>query len=86
VQACVVTLEPVQSDIETQFARLYSSQVRDEPSQIDRDLERDEPDLIENGQIDLGELVAEELALALDPYPHAPGASSCVPGSGPEGA
>jgi hypothetical protein len=38
---------------------------------------RQQPDEIpsENGVVDLGEAVAEQLALALDPYPRAPGAA-----------
>ncbi len=40
------------------------------------DLESDEDiDPIENGVIDLGEMVAETLALELDPYPRRPGES-----------
>jgi uncharacterized metal-binding protein YceD (DUF177 family) len=36
-------------------------------------LEEEEPDVIEGGSIDLGEIAAETLALALDPYPRIPG-------------
>jgi hypothetical protein len=36
--------------------------------------DRDPPDPIENGTIDLGALAAEFLALGLDPYPRKPGA------------
>ena len=35
----------------------------------------DAPEPIEGGIIDLGEAVAQQLALALDPYPRAPGAA-----------
>jgi uncharacterized metal-binding protein YceD (DUF177 family) len=38
------------------------------------ELEGDEPDIVNGGAIDLGELAAEELALNLDPYPRKPGA------------
>ena len=42
---------------------------------IDLDsLEGDEPDLVTDGEIDLGELAAETLVLAIDPYPRKPGA------------
>lgn len=71
VQNCVVTLEPVAQRVEEAVAlRLLPAGVepRDEP---------DEPDDItsEDGVADLGEAVAEQLALALDPYPRAPGAA-----------
>ena len=32
------------------------------------------PELIENNQIDFGELAAQQLAIMLDPYPRKPGA------------
>ena len=33
------------------------------------------PDLIVDGMIDVGEAIAQLMALALDPYPRSPGAS-----------
>jgi hypothetical protein len=36
-------------------------------------LEGEEPDVLSGGTIDLGEIAAESLALALDPYPRKPG-------------
>jgi len=70
-QSCVVTLEPVEETIEVAL-RLRFIPEGDEPS--------DDPDTpdeieIEAGMIDLGEVVAEQLSLALDPYPRAPGAA-----------
>jgi hypothetical protein len=46
-----------------------------EPSSHFVDLEGDEPDPLIDGRIDLGAIVAEFLALAIDPYPRKPGAS-----------
>jgi hypothetical protein len=44
----------------------------------------DEPEPLEGDRIDLGEIVAEELALAIDPYPRAPGAelAAAAPAAG----
>ena len=70
VQTCVVTLEPVQQRVEEDVAlRLLSSgrEPQDEPDEVDEVATR-------HGVADLGEAVAEQLALALDPYPRAPGA------------
>ncbi len=70
VQSCVVTLEPVAQRVdETVSLRLL-------PAGREPQDEADEPDEIatRNGVADLGEAVAEQLALALDPYPRAPGA------------
>lgn len=82
-QSCVVTLEPFESRVVFEIERFFlgktnagATQVRDVES-----LEGDEPDLIIDNSIDLGELAAEELGLALDPYPRKPGAEF---GSGPE--
>ena len=71
VQSCVVTLEPVAQRVEEGVAlRLLP------PGAEPRDDDPDGPDEIasQNGVVDLGEAVAEQLALALDPYPRAPGA------------
>lgn len=81
IQACVVTLEPVTQEVSAPLSlRLLPAGM--EPL----DTPADEADDIEsvNGSVDLGEVVAEELALALDPYPRAPGAE--LPPEATEGA
>lgn len=82
-QSCVVTLEPFETRLTFEIERFFlgktnagATQVRDVES-----LEGDEPDLIVDNAIDLGELAAEELGLALDPYPRKPGAQFAA---GPE--
>ena len=79
VQSCVVTLEPVVSTIEENVAALYrphaaptDNGVAEREVVVEVDDEGPEP--LEGGAIDLGETVAQHLALALDPYPRAPGA------------
>lgn len=82
-QSCVVTLDPVAERVEVPL-RLRFIPEGDAPS--------DDPDTpdeieIEAGMIDLGEAVAEQLSLALDPYPRAPGAAlppHLVPAPEPE--
>jgi uncharacterized metal-binding protein YceD (DUF177 family) len=75
-QACVVTLAPVPARISEAFSADFSDQDRRRPADPDLDFEADDPpEPIRNGHIDLGELAAEQLALALDPYPKAPGAA-----------
>ncbi len=71
VQACVVTLEPVVQAVGDEVGlRVIAA---GEPSSEDPEA----PDEIEaeGDSIDLGEAMAEQLALALDPYPRAAGAS-----------
>ncbi|MCF4164487.1 DUF177 domain-containing protein [Zavarzinia compransoris] len=79
VQACVVSLEPVPAHVEVAFERVYEPGAED-PNEsfsvddlFDPDAD-DPPEPLIDGIVDLGELVAEELALALDPYPRAPDA------------
>jgi uncharacterized metal-binding protein YceD (DUF177 family) len=81
-QTCVVTLEPVAQTVEEAVDLRFLP-----PGQEPGD-EPDEPDEIpmEGHQLDLGEALAEQLALALDPYPRAPGAElPPLDGDGPSG-
>jgi len=77
VQACVVTLEPVSDHIEGAFARRYLPGLDgDESGEIELSLGEEEPPEPLNGDtIDLAPALAEELILALNPYPRAPGAA-----------
>ncbi|MFZ1990920.1 MAG: DUF177 domain-containing protein [Alphaproteobacteria bacterium] len=77
VQACVVTLEPVPDHIKGAFARRYLPGL-DEAESGAIDLSPDEqepPEPLVGDAIDLGPTLAEELILALNPYPRAPGAA-----------
>jgi len=69
-QECVVSLQPLRQPIQEDFAWRLLPDGR-EPSDGD-----DDPDDIEapGGVADLGEAVAQQLSLALDPYPRAPDA------------
>ncbi|MBF0129992.1 MAG: DUF177 domain-containing protein [Alphaproteobacteria bacterium] len=82
VQACGITLEPVTSRIEEPFELTFGHEVEPEPGHevvLSLD-EEDPPDPIENGMIDVGAVVAEQLALAIDPFPRKPGAEFVPPG------
>lgn len=90
-QACVVTLEPVASDLEDSFSLLFSEDAGSDTlaGEILVELEEEEPpEPVAPGGIDLGEVAAEQLALALDPYPRAEGAElqRLGQGDGPDGA
>jgi len=76
-QACVVSLAPVQSWVEEGFTVLYGGGGEAQEVNLDGAAETIEP--IENGVIDIGEAVAQQLSLGLDPFPHAPGAAAPVP-------
>lgn len=70
VQACVVSLDPVPQTVDEDVT-LRLLPPGEEPSD---DPEGPDDIPIEGDAIDLGEAMAEQLALALDPYPRAPGA------------
>ena len=89
-QACVVTLAEVPARIAEHFSRAYAPAGRDEEEgtgDITVDLEaEDPPDPLVGNSIDIGEATAEALALALDPYPRAPGAVFETQAEGASGA
>ncbi|WP_044560838.1 DUF177 domain-containing protein [Azospirillum sp. B4] len=74
VQSCVVTLEPLPASVRDEFQALFAPahlvpKDEDDLENLGLDDEVDPPEPIENGRIDIGELVAQHLSLALDPYP-----------------
>ena len=74
-QVSVVSLETFAAQITEPVARYYQAQNAPghRPSVLSVESLEDEPEVISAGAIDLGELAAETLALALDPYPRKPG-------------
>lgn len=74
-QQCVVTLEPLPISINTslRIICLDESAAPSESSTIDLVHDDDDIDYIQNGQIDLGELIAQHFGITLDPYPRKPG-------------
>jgi len=76
VQICVVTLEPTEQTVDEEFTRVFSNEPQNRPAEVVIDMEEeDPPEPVEDGQIDMGEAAAEHLALAMDPFPRAPGVS-----------
>ena len=74
VQTCVVTLEPFPSHIEDSFSLDFSESPVETAKDLNLDPDYDAPEAIAGGVIDVGELAAQYLSLALDPHPRAPGA------------
>jgi hypothetical protein len=77
VQACILTLDPVTQDLDDGFRLLFKQGLAE-----DRDPESgealvsaqtDAPEPLEGNHLDVGEIVAEQLSLAADPYPRRPG-------------
>ncbi len=81
-QSCVVTLEPVWTDIDEPVECYFGEQADDEGSAPSDPLDDQAfPEPLTSGGIDCGEAVAQALALSLDPYPRAPAAGKTGQGS-----
>ena len=80
VQECVVTLEPVPGSIREEFAILYRRQA---PRSESIDPDSEDVELLESDEIDVGEAAAQQLSLAIDPFPRAPGAVLPEPKAAP---
>lgn len=82
VQTCVVTLDPVpaevRDDFEIEFAPAEGAEEEGEVEVMDGDAEPLPP----GGVLDIGEIVAQQLSLALDPFPRTPGAVWSGPDEG----
>ncbi|TAK98989.1 MAG: DUF177 domain-containing protein [Rhodospirillaceae bacterium] len=88
-QTCVVTLQPLATTVNEEVIRHFTVPRRKAPTvsagaKAPTDMDTSDgwidpneevPDPIVDGCIDLGAMVVEELSLAIDPYPRAPGAS-----------
>jgi uncharacterized metal-binding protein YceD (DUF177 family) len=75
-QTCVVTLEPFDSVVAERFvARFVRDAAAARAAEVFIDLtdEDEPPEPMTGDSIDLGEVVAQYLALAIDPYPRRPG-------------
>lgn len=74
-QTCVVTLEPIETVLDATFERCYLPPDKQGKRLREAvvDPEKDEPDVLEGARIDAGEVLAEALGLAIDPYPRKAG-------------
>ena len=78
-QTCVVTLNPIVSEISSIFTMTYTEGAdaeggRDEEEFVDLDDDIELSEAIIEGKIDIGEAVSEQLALEIDPFPRVKGA------------
>lgn len=76
VQRCVVSLKPIEQKVSESFVSFFKQPgARQGDINIDTPVDIEDPEDITPEGIDLGELVAQQLSLVLDPYPHIPGAA-----------
>ena len=76
-QTCVVTMEPIENEIDEEVDLIFAPEEEIAPQGDDDDgasAVPEPPEPIENGMIDLGRLATDVLYLAIDPYPRKPGA------------
>lgn len=83
-QACVASAEPVPAEIEAPFEILFRPHPDAAAAEEEVELSENEMDVVfhDGAGIDVGEAVAETLALALDPYPRAPDADEALKAAG----
>lgn len=77
VQSCGLTLEPLPAKVDRRFTVNLVEEAEpntNEDGEIDIELDDDFPDVVEDGKIDLGSYVVEQLMLSLDPFPRKEGA------------
>jgi uncharacterized metal-binding protein YceD (DUF177 family) len=80
-QICVVTLDPIESDIDEAIDLIFAppeqipalADLVDDAAESDAEIP-DPPEPIEGGMIDLGRLAADSLFLGIDPHPRKPDA------------
>jgi uncharacterized metal-binding protein YceD (DUF177 family) len=71
-QACVVTLDPIESDLVESIDLVFAPAAQAQPE--DLKLDDEPPEMLVDGKIDLGAIATEFLLLGIDPYPRKPGA------------
>lgn len=86
-QPCIATGEPVPEDIAEDFTIRFVPEeeeiLPDDPlAEIELDAQECDTLTYRDGRIDMGEAIAETLALAVDPYPRGPGAEQALRDAG----
>lgn len=90
VQECVVTLQPVPDTLEDDFEAWYADhdkaipfnrakhnqKAMEEGDEVQILEEKDDPEALIGGQVDLGEVVVQFLSLSVNPYPRAEGVTT----------
>src|SRR5690349_24932717 len=78
VQACILTLDPVTQELDETFRIVFrqglSEEQDPESGEAVLSAQIDAPEPLSGNVLDIGEIVAEQLSLAADPYPRRPGA------------
>jgi len=77
VQTCVVSLVPIPAKVSDPFSLAFATEPLEKEALDDEEeillSDDDMAEALVDGRIDIGEVAVEQLALALNPYPRAPG-------------
>ncbi|MEN3950369.1 DUF177 domain-containing protein [Iodidimonas sp. SYSU 1G8] len=69
-QRCVVSLDPVEADIDEMLhIRLVTEEQEQTSAELDLQPDEEDVEVVGAGLVDLGDICVQYLALALDPYP-----------------
>jgi hypothetical protein len=73
VQACILSLDPVTQDLDESFRLVFKQDLAEERDPESGEAlvsaQADAPEPLPGNLLDVGEIVAEQLSLAADPYP-----------------
>lgn len=72
---CVVTLEPIAERVAESFVIRYARE-SDEAPEIELDLDDEWTEPLAGDTLDLADILVQQVALAMDPYPRKPGAEA----------
>jgi hypothetical protein len=77
VQSCILTLDPVAQDLDDTFRIVFKQGLDEERDRESGEAilsaQADAPEPLSGNMLDIGEIIAEQLSLAADPYPRKPG-------------
>lgn len=84
VQSCAVTDDPLPAHVDAPFHVRFVPDAYAAPADEEWELSAEDCDTLplEGGRIDLGEIAAETLVLALDPFPRSAGADAALEEAG----
>ena len=81
-QTCVVTLEPIQNEVEERIDLLFAPGVAAKADEVEiktADSGGEPAEALDDGKIDLGALAIEFLMLGIEPYPRKAGVEFAAP-------
>jgi hypothetical protein len=91
-QTCVVTLEPIENEIEESVDLVFKPAGESDESEMSSEsatsevVDDDAPEPLVGGVVDLGLVATEFLTLGIDPHPRKPDAEFTAPASGDDAA